>query len=150
MKLKKGFREMVDAAKARIHTLSLDEARARLGRGDVVHARTVAFTTLVFSGLFWSFAARSPDKVFWEVGVLRNAILLVVVIASVALQIAIVLLPWTRNLLHLAPVTWEDVRLALLLGLIPVTMVELGKLARRGVRALRGRGRELDRPAPAE
>lgn len=36
MKLRKGFREMVDEAKARIRTISLQEARARLGRDDVV------------------------------------------------------------------------------------------------------------------
>jgi rhodanese-related sulfurtransferase len=33
---RKGFRQMVDEAKARIRTISLDEARARLGRDDVV------------------------------------------------------------------------------------------------------------------
>ena len=33
---RKGFREMVDEAKARIRTIGLDEARARLGREDVV------------------------------------------------------------------------------------------------------------------
>ena len=36
MKLKKGFRQLVDEAKSRITTLSLEEARARHGRGDVV------------------------------------------------------------------------------------------------------------------
>ena len=36
MKLKKGFRQMVDEAKSRIRTISLDEARARHGREDVV------------------------------------------------------------------------------------------------------------------
>ena len=33
---RKGFRQMVDEAKARIRTISLAEARARLGRDDVV------------------------------------------------------------------------------------------------------------------
>ncbi len=33
---RKGFRQMVDEAKARIHTIGLDEARGRLGRDDVV------------------------------------------------------------------------------------------------------------------
>jgi hypothetical protein len=81
---------------------------------------------------------------------MRNAILLVVVVASVLLQVVILLVPWTRSLLHLAPVTADDVRMALLLGLVPVTIVELGKLARRGVRALRGRGRgAVERAAPA-
>jgi len=36
MKLKKGFRQMVDEAKARITTLPLDEARKRLGKDGVV------------------------------------------------------------------------------------------------------------------
>jgi rhodanese-related sulfurtransferase len=36
MTLRKRFRQMVDEAKARIKTLSLEEARARLGRDDVV------------------------------------------------------------------------------------------------------------------
>jgi rhodanese-related sulfurtransferase len=36
MKLKKGFRQLVDEAKGRIKTLSLDEARQRHGKADVV------------------------------------------------------------------------------------------------------------------
>ena len=36
MKLKKGFRQMVDEAKARITTLPVDEARKRLGQEGVV------------------------------------------------------------------------------------------------------------------
>ena len=36
MKLKKGFRQMVDEAKARIRTVSPAEARSRHGRDDVV------------------------------------------------------------------------------------------------------------------
>jgi len=33
---RKGFRQMVDEAKSRIRTISLDDARRRLGRDDVV------------------------------------------------------------------------------------------------------------------
>ena len=36
MKLTKGFRQLVDEAKARITTIGLDEARARHARGDAV------------------------------------------------------------------------------------------------------------------
>src|SRR5512132_4596796 len=35
-KLKKGFRQLVDEAKSRITTISLEDARARHGRDDVV------------------------------------------------------------------------------------------------------------------
>ncbi len=36
MKLKKGFRQMVEEAKSRITTLSLEEAHGRHGKGDAV------------------------------------------------------------------------------------------------------------------
>jgi rhodanese-related sulfurtransferase len=36
MRLRKGFRQMVDEAKSRIRTISLEEARARHGQADVV------------------------------------------------------------------------------------------------------------------
>jgi rhodanese-related sulfurtransferase len=36
MALRKGFRQLVDEAKSRIRTISLEEARARHGRPDVV------------------------------------------------------------------------------------------------------------------
>jgi rhodanese-related sulfurtransferase len=36
VKLKRGFRQMVDEAKARIRSISPEEARGRLGRDDVV------------------------------------------------------------------------------------------------------------------
>jgi rhodanese-related sulfurtransferase len=36
MKLKKGFRQLVGEAKSRIRTISVEEARARHGRDDVV------------------------------------------------------------------------------------------------------------------
>ena len=36
MKLKKGFKQMVDEAKARITTIKLEDAKARLGKDDVV------------------------------------------------------------------------------------------------------------------
>jgi rhodanese-related sulfurtransferase len=36
MKLRKGFRQMVDEAKSRIRTISLEDARARLGKDDVL------------------------------------------------------------------------------------------------------------------
>jgi rhodanese-related sulfurtransferase len=36
MTLRKGFRQMVDEAKSRIRTISLEDARARLGKDDVM------------------------------------------------------------------------------------------------------------------
>ena len=52
---------------------------------DLTHARSMAFTTLVFGELFRAFAARSQTKTFWKVGAFGNLKLLGVVVFSGAL-----------------------------------------------------------------
>ena len=95
-------------------------------------ARTLAFTTLVFSEILRSFAARSPTRLFWEVGPFTNVRLLAVCVLSVLMQIAIHHLPFTRALFDVGPLSLHDCLLGLGLGLIPVSALELAKLARRG------------------
>lgn len=94
-------------------------------------ARNLAFTVLVFGELFRAFAARHPTRLFWEVGALTNIRLLVVVLVSAALQIAIHHIPAARSLFHVSTLSMADCIMSVLLGLIPVTMLELVKLGRR-------------------
>ena len=94
-------------------------------------ARNLAFTVLVFGELFRAFAARHPTRLFWEVGALTNIRLLVVVAVSAALQIAIHHIPAARALFHISTLSMADCIMSVLLGLIPVTMLELVKLGRR-------------------
>jgi Ca2+-transporting ATPase len=110
-----------------------------LGDG-LARARSLAFAVLVFVQLFRSFASRSTTRVFWQVGAFSNLVLLAVVIASVAFQLAIHSLPLTRGLFDIIALTPGDAALCLALGVLPVTVVELAKLvrARRGVRTGRG------------
>ncbi|MCB9742269.1 MAG: cation-translocating P-type ATPase [Alphaproteobacteria bacterium] len=96
-------------------------------------ARTLAFNTLVCSELARSFAARSPTRIFWEVGALTNLKLLLVVALSAALQLSLHLLPEARALFHLTPLPLELAGLALGAGLLPVTLLELGKLGWRAL-----------------
>lgn len=100
----------------------------------VREARSFAFATLVVSQLLRSFAARSPTRVFWEVGVFTNLWLLGVVTFSVGLQVALFALPFTRGLFDLAPLGFGGVTLALALGFVPVSVLEIGKLLRRLLR----------------
>ncbi len=102
-----------------------------LRHGDLAFARTMAFSTLVFGVLLRAFSSRNTDKLLWEVGYARNAILLAVVVISVGLQIALLALPWTRGVFQLAELGSHQVLVALALGFIPVTAVEVGKLVRR-------------------
>jgi P-type Ca2+ transporter type 2C len=100
---------------------------------DLTQARSLAFATLVFGELFRAFAARSPTRIFWEVGAFTNLRLLGVVVASVFVQLAIHAIPATQAFFQIAPLSRADAVLALAIGLCPVTVVELQKLVRRAM-----------------
>ncbi|MDP2315287.1 MAG: cation-translocating P-type ATPase [Pseudomonadota bacterium] len=100
-------------------------------------AQNMAFTTLVFGELFRAFAARSPTKLFWEVGAFSNLRLLGVVVLSVALQLALHHVPVAQEIFRLTPLSLADCLLSLALGLVPVTVLELAKLYRRGMSRLK-------------
>jgi Ca2+-transporting ATPase len=96
---------------------------------DVTSARNFAFTVLVFGELFRSFASRSTTKVFWQVGVLTNLGLLAVVAASACAQFAIHQLQFTERLVGARGLSLAECGAALVIGLIPVTVIEIAKLA---------------------
>jgi Ca2+-transporting ATPase len=97
---------------------------------DIAEARNLAFTVLVFGELFRSFASRSTTRVFWQVGAFSNLVLLAVVSASAMIQIVLHHLPFTEQLFGIGTISFGDCALTLLIGLIPVTVIELAKLPR--------------------
>jgi Ca2+-transporting ATPase len=101
---------------------------------DVLAARSLAFSVLVFAELFRAFTARSRDRLFLEVGAFTNVPLLVVVGVSMLLQLGLTQLTWARELFQLGALTAAEIGLALALGLIPVSVLELAKLVRRSLR----------------
>jgi Ca2+-transporting ATPase len=98
---------------------------------NVAEARTLAFAVLVFGELFRSFAARSDTRLFWQVGALTNVRLLAVVLISGALQVALHQLPATQQLFQIGALTLQDWAGVVVLGLMPVTVIELRKLRRQ-------------------
>ena len=72
--------------------------------GSVARARSAAFSVLVIEELLRAFSARSTVKTIWQVGVFSNPRLVLVVIASFALQLAIFYLPALQRLFGTAPV----------------------------------------------
>ncbi|MBA3455182.1 MAG: cation transporting ATPase C-terminal domain-containing protein [Deltaproteobacteria bacterium] len=97
---------------------------------DLAEARNLAFSVLVFGELFRSFAARSATKVFWQVGAFGNLLLLGVVAGSVILQLVIHHVGWTQSVFQIGALTVADCVAVMLLGLVPVTVLELVKLVR--------------------
>gem|GEM_PF-5089122 len=123
-----------------IAMMGLLQAAATLGvfvwalrTGDPVEARSLAFSTLVFGELFRAFAARSPTRLIWEVGFFTNWRLLGVVIVSLGVQVALHHIPATQSLFQIGTLSLGDWGLSLLVGLGPVSALELSKLVRRWV-----------------
>jgi Ca2+-transporting ATPase len=94
-------------------------------------ARNLAFSVIVFSELFRSFAARSTTRLFWEVGAFTNLRLVGIVLLSGLLQIGLHHIPFTQRLLGTSPLSLADCALSVALGLIPVSVLECWKLLRR-------------------
>jgi Ca2+-transporting ATPase len=95
----------------------------------------------VFSEVFRAFAARSTTRVFWEVGPLSNLKLIGVVALTVLIQVGLHHVPATRELFQISPLSPGDLALSIVLGLTPVTLVELHKLVTRAAGSAARRAR---------
>jgi len=98
---------------------------------SIEHARTMAFSTLVFAQIFNAVAFRSFDRVALEVGLFSNPRLLGVMALTIALHLGLVALPFTNALFDLGPFSWKVMGISIVLGLVPATFIEVWKLARR-------------------
>ena len=93
-------------------------------------ARTYAFAVLVFSELLRSFGARSETKPVWRISLLTNINLVLVVVASIGLQV------WSQHnallgrFLKTTYMPLSDCLLLLALGAIPLFILEMVKLVR--------------------
>ncbi len=105
-----------------------------LGSHDATGARSLAFSVLVFAEVFRAFSARSTSLVFFETGVFTNVRLLMGIAFTIALQIGLSELTWTRDLFGITSMTHADLLVCGAIGLVPVTLIELFKLARRALR----------------
>jgi Ca2+-transporting ATPase len=92
-------------------------------------ARTTAFYVLAFSQLFYSFACRSRRSTFFELRPWSNPILFAAIAASAALQATIVFVPALRDLFRVSGPQTISWLMVLAASLIPVTVVELSKIA---------------------
>jgi Ca2+-transporting ATPase len=104
---------------------------AKVGAGDAGEARSFAFSTLVFSELFRAFAARSRRLVYWQVGAFTNVHLIAVVALCALVQASLGHVPFARDFFRIHAMSAVETGLCVALGLIPVTVLEVGKLLRR-------------------
>lgn len=98
---------------------------------DTETARTYAFTVMVFSEVLRAFGARSESKPVWTISLLTNRNLIIVVVASFAIQVLSQHNAVLGDLLKSSTVPFRDCLFLLALSTIPSIVLELGKLWRR-------------------
>ncbi|MDE1889714.1 MAG: cation-translocating P-type ATPase [Planctomycetota bacterium] len=76
--------------------------------GDIARARTVAFSVLVISQLFHSFNCRNINLSLFEIGIFTNKKLLIATGISLAMQIAIVHIPYFEGIFKVTPLGTKD------------------------------------------
>jgi Ca2+-transporting ATPase len=106
-----------------------------LNTESLEYARDATFTTLVIAELFRAFGARSNRKTIFEMGLLSNFWLFLVITLSFSLQLLIHQVPMLQSLFGTKPLAFEHFAVWMALGFIPLTVLEIRKafLSRRKV-----------------
>ncbi|MDP2791198.1 MAG: cation-transporting P-type ATPase, partial [Rectinemataceae bacterium] len=108
-----------------------------LARGTPETARSCAFTVLVFSELLRSFGARSESRPIWRIPFFTNVNLVIVVCASIGLQILSQHNATLGAFLKTSRISIDDGFLLLAAGAIPLVLLELAKSLQRARKARR-------------
>ncbi len=101
--------------------------------GDETHlqrARTTTFCIATFSQIFFSLGCRSQRFTMPELGLFTNLPLFAAMAISGLLQLSICLVPVTRPVFDVTLPNFAEWILILVLSLIPVTVIEIGKLVK--------------------
>jgi Ca2+-transporting ATPase len=120
-----------------------------LRTGTPETARTYAFTVLVFAELWRSFGARSETKPVWRISLRTNVKLIVVVAVSFGLQVASQHNAMLGRFLKTSSMSLVDCGWLLLLGTIPLLVLELVKLLRNRRRRAGSAARATDEAGEA-
>ncbi|MCZ7644409.1 MAG: cation-translocating P-type ATPase [Planctomycetota bacterium] len=99
--------------------------------GNLELARTAAFCIAAFAQLFFALACRSFEDTMPQLGPFTNLPLLGALVISGGLQVAVLAIPFLREHFKVAAPSQEEFATILVLALIPVTAIEVAKLARR-------------------
>jgi P-type Ca2+ transporter type 2C len=96
---------------------------------DLISAKSIAFTLLVYLCLFRSFSCRSEQKTFFELPI--NYWHLGSVILPIILQYSLQYTETFQRLFAVRPLSIHECTMLFFIGIVPVTLVELIKIWRR-------------------
>ncbi|GAA4653306.1 cation-translocating P-type ATPase [Anaerocolumna aminovalerica] len=96
-------------------------------RDDLPSGQAMAFCTIAFSQLFYSYSQRSNTKSIFSKGLFENKALFVSVLVSAALMLVLVVIPPVREVFALSSLDADEWLMILGLSLIPTALIEIQK-----------------------
>lgn len=97
----------------------------------LIHARTLAFMTLVFTQMLFVLSIQHEYDSFFLRATWSNLWLIGAVIFALLLQFVILFTPFLRDIFHLSPLSLHDWDIVLLLAGVPLVVNEIRKYAIR-------------------
>lgn len=95
-----------------------------------IHARSIAFTTMVFSQVFRILGARSFTQIFWKVGAFSNLWLLSVIVFTLSLQLSLHYISFAQKIFEVSALHLEDFIVIIPAAFVSITVIEMVKLIR--------------------
>jgi Ca2+-transporting ATPase len=93
---------------------------ARYLWGDLTLARTVAFSTLIFAELLYSFECKTENKSIFKINIMDNLYLLGAVVLSAFLTMVVMYIPIFEDIFKTVPLTAYQWLLVLVMGSVEV------------------------------
>ncbi len=95
--------------------------------GDIALARTVVFTVLSLSTLFYVYSIRSVEHGIFTFNPFKNMYLNLAVLFGIVLQLASIYLPFLNKALHTVPLGWVEWEIIILFIILIILFIELMK-----------------------
>jgi len=96
--------------------------------GNIEHARTLTFATIISMILFVPFAFRSLDESIFKTGILTNKLLLMGVVGTMILSLTVMYVPFLQEIFELSTLSLKDWVTPLLAAFSTLVFAELIKL----------------------
>jgi Ca2+-transporting ATPase len=90
--------------------------------------QTMLFSFLAFAQVFQALASRSSNESLFKLGVFSNPLLAVLALVVVALQLAVLYIPFMSNFFNVAPLSAMDLLIAICVSSIVFFAMELEKV----------------------
>lgn len=104
-------------------------AMTKYGVGEgLIHARTIAFTTLISSELLRAFSSRSQEFTIFKIGLFTNMRMVQAVAASFLLTIVVLYIPFLNAIFSVVPLNITDWGIVLAFAFVPVVTGEAYKM----------------------